>query len=283
MFKLPAYYLIFMLLPLIAWGNQTSNLSEYEYAKKLISENCYDCRGSSKEKLEEGVILLEKFFDKNTATADQYLLLSTAYRDLALTYHPHGSDTQKELLQKEKRLLEKMIELEKDNVQFKILYSDSLRGKELVSYLEKISLKYPNNAEIHFMLGKYYLRDSYEDKRGIDELQKAYDLEESEHRRTVYGRELGEAFILYEHFRNKSNGGEKESEIRKMAEEPEPVMATSIPLVDTEKTVIEEKEVQRSLDEKGAPNNGEYFYVLIFFTLLGGFILIYFLGVRRRK
>lgn len=159
-------------------GQNNANLL-YREGKSLIERNCTECRGASKQGLEEGIQKVNQAVDGGFADKKEALkLIAEAYNNLAVYAKP-GSDERKSLLEKKRQTYQSLTNLFPSDPNILYLYAQStvdagLSSSEQLSAYRRVLQADPKYSAARYAVAALLL-DSGDRGQGLIELRKAFE------------------------------------------------------------------------------------------------------------
>lgn len=141
-------------------------------AQDLLRNNCADCYGRDRGKLERARWLLEALFRSGNQAPEIYLDLARAYGELAGYFKP-GSEEAQNLDGLRRRAVVAGIKAWPDNLDLRYLYSTTLLGKERLNALSAIVARDACHVLARYDRGILYLAGMGDVKKGMADLTAA--------------------------------------------------------------------------------------------------------------
>jgi hypothetical protein len=150
---------------------QTRKLSvgerHYLNAKRLITNNCIDCMGSTKAGMEQGIQEMQAALDTGfTKKKAAYKLLADGYNAM-ITFSGNDEKERENFEQKESEALGEVYRLDPLDSEFAVRYADTVKdNQEKLSILKNVAERDPKQADAAFGAG-FLLIDRGESGEGL--------------------------------------------------------------------------------------------------------------------
>lgn len=171
--------------------------------KRLLDENCGDCYQQTREGLEEAISELAAAARMSSENDIEVLtLLASAYNTYVLTYLKWNTPEYNRYWTERTRILERILQLNPDDVVALIEYSEAIDDKDQAVQLWKRVLDLdPDNVSAHRLLGAFLLQKG-ETEAGLQHWRECYAAAEGR-LKIDYGEDLVRAL--------RENGREQEA------------------------------------------------------------------------